>query len=232
MSLHNFNWIDYSIIGIIVFSTVISLIRGFMREALSLIIWVGAFWVAYKFADTFSTRFLTSISSESVRYLLGFLIIFFATLVVGAIVNYFASRVVYQTGLSAADRVLGLGFGFARGVLLVGVLLLCAVLTNLNKHPAWASSQVLPQFSEVVNWLYSILPEKVGALAEVAKKEVDEKLHLPKDDILPDLKDMDTTKTTEVTEKGSDEPKKMPVTIEQETDPVFDDHSSNKSRIR
>ena len=42
----NLNWVDYTIIGVIALSAVISIARGFVREVLSLIAWIGAFWVA------------------------------------------------------------------------------------------------------------------------------------------------------------------------------------------
>lgn len=39
-------WIDYAIIAVIAFSSLVSLIRGFVREALSLVTWGCAFFVA------------------------------------------------------------------------------------------------------------------------------------------------------------------------------------------
>lgn len=39
-------WVDYAILAIIGLSTVISLIRGFVKEAISLIVWIAAFFVA------------------------------------------------------------------------------------------------------------------------------------------------------------------------------------------
>ena len=172
----NLNWIDYTILGIIVFSTLISLVRGFIREVLSLIIWVGALWIAYKFTGTFADQFLSTFESETLRYPLAFFIVFLIVLIIGAIANYAIGRLVYQTGLSGTDRVLGLAFGLARGVLLVGVLLLAAALTNMNQNPAWAESRILPQFNGLVNWLYAMLPEKIEAFANIAQQEAEKKL--------------------------------------------------------
>ena len=39
-------WVDYAILAIIGLSTVISLVRGFVKEAISLIVWITAFFVA------------------------------------------------------------------------------------------------------------------------------------------------------------------------------------------
>ncbi|MGL4978074.1 MAG: CvpA family protein, partial [Plesiomonas sp.] len=42
-------WVDYAILGVIGFSSLVSLVRGFVREALSLVTWVVAFFVASHF---------------------------------------------------------------------------------------------------------------------------------------------------------------------------------------
>lgn len=60
------NWVDFSIIGIIVLSALISLVRGFMKEALSLVIWFSAFYVASRFYPNVSLL-LTQIENEMWR---------------------------------------------------------------------------------------------------------------------------------------------------------------------
>lgn len=46
------NWVDYLIIGIILISSGISIVRGFIKEVLSLISWIVAIWVAFMFLQT------------------------------------------------------------------------------------------------------------------------------------------------------------------------------------
>ena len=55
-------WVDYAIIGLILISSVIGLLRGFIREAFSLVIWVIAIWVGLTFSREFSS-FLDGIIS-------------------------------------------------------------------------------------------------------------------------------------------------------------------------
>ena len=80
-------WIDYAIIAVIGFSCLVSLIRGFVREALSLVTWGCAFFVASHYY-TYLAVWFTGFEDELVRNGIAIAILFIATLIVGAIVNY------------------------------------------------------------------------------------------------------------------------------------------------
>lgn len=108
-------WIDYAIIAVIAFSSLVSLIRGFVREALSLVTWGCAFFVASHYYTYLSVWF-TGFEDELVRNGIAIAVLFIATLIVGAIVNFVIGQLVEKTGLSSIDRVLGVCFGLARCV--------------------------------------------------------------------------------------------------------------------
>lgn len=151
------NWIDFTIIGIIGFSSLVSLIRGFIKEALSLVTWGCAFYVAshyfYLLAD-----FLTGFQQPMVRNGIAIGILFILTLIVGALVNYVISSLVEKTGLSGTDRVLGVCFGALRGGLIVAaVLFFLDTFTAFSKSPDWAQSQLIPQFSFIIRWFFDYL---------------------------------------------------------------------------
>ncbi|MCP5448903.1 MAG: CvpA family protein [Chromatiaceae bacterium] len=154
-------WVDYIIIGIIGLSALISLIRGFMREALSLAVWVVACFVAWTFFRELAPH-LTWFSLPSVRLGAALAILFLTTLLVGGLVNYLIVQLVEKTGLTGTDRLIGILFGAARGVLLVTLLVFLAGLTPLPEDPWWNASQLIGYFQELAVWLKALLPEDLA----------------------------------------------------------------------
>lgn len=149
--------IDYIIIGIIAFSILVSLLRGFVREVLSLGSWVVAFIVASQFYPYLAT-YLTQIESTYVRNGTSIGILFVATLLVGAVVNYVIAQLVDKTGLSGTDRVLGAAFGLVRGALIVAALLFFMdTFTNFEQTEWWKESQLIPHFGFIIEWFFQQL---------------------------------------------------------------------------
>ncbi|MDT1461834.1 colicin V production protein [Escherichia coli] len=150
-------WIDYAIIAVIAFSSLVSLIRGFVREALSLVTWGCAFFVASHYYTYLSVWF-TGFEDELVRNGIAIAVLFIATLIVGAIVNFVIGQLVEKTGLSGTDRVLGVCFGALRGVLIVAaILFFLDSFTGVSESEDWSKSQLIPQFSFIIRWFFDYL---------------------------------------------------------------------------
>lgn len=157
------NGVDYFIIAVVLLSGVISLLRGFAREALSLVGWVLAIWLALVFAPLLAGHLVPYVSVPEVRLGLGFVVILVATLVVTALVNLLVGRLVDGSGLSGTDRMLGLSFGIARGVFIVAILALLAGLTTFPQGVWWKESLLVGHFQALALWLRGFLPADIAS---------------------------------------------------------------------
>lgn len=147
------NWADWTIVVILAVSCLISIKRGFVKEALSLLVWVAAFVVASIFDERLAVLMTHLIPTPSLRAMTAFAALFAATLVVGAMLNYLIGELVRMTGLSGTDRLLGMVFGLARGALLVlAVVILLPVLVPVNQDPWWHESALIPRFLMFETW--------------------------------------------------------------------------------
>jgi membrane protein required for colicin V production len=162
-------WIDNGIIALVVVSMIISLIRGFVKEALSLVVWLLAFIIGARFSAPLSQLFVGHIANPSVRLAVSFLILFVVTLILGGLVNFLISELVVKTGLSGTNRLLGFIFGFLRGIVVVALLILFAQLTAIPNSKAWKESMLIPKIEPVALWLKVFVPQDLGQYLSVEK---------------------------------------------------------------
>jgi len=156
------NWLDLVIIAIIAISAVLSLFRGFTKEAISLATWILAFWLALAFSTRLAGMLPDSITSPTARIAVAFAGLFVLTVILGGIVNFLISSLVEKTGLTGTDRALGVVFGIVRGALLVVVLTLLAGLTTLPREASWNQSLMIGQFEQGAIWLKGYVPDSLA----------------------------------------------------------------------
>lgn len=153
---------DLIIIGIIFISVIISLMRGFVKEAFSLTGWLTSFWVAMTFSSGMAELFGSSIKDPTLRFFAAFVSLFVLSLVVASIVNFFASQFIQRVGLTGIDRTIGGVFGFLRGILLVTIIVMLLGLTTLPKESWWHESFFMFRFEVIATWLKDLLPSDVA----------------------------------------------------------------------
>lgn len=151
-------WIDYTILGIILISSIIGLFRGLIKEALSLTIWIVAIWIGLTFSRDFSSLLVGIISAPSGRIAVAFAILFLLTLIIGALISYLLGELVKKTGLTGSDRFAGMIFGVARGLVVTSIIIMLAGLTPLPEDPWWKESMLIPPFQQLAIWFKDHIP--------------------------------------------------------------------------
>ncbi|MGH8427959.1 MAG: CvpA family protein [Gammaproteobacteria bacterium] len=152
------NWADYVIVAIVVVSALLGLIRGFVREALSLAGWIGGFVVAAIFVEPGAHLIAPWVHDAQLRVVLAFAGLFALTLIFGLILAHVAGSLVERTGLGPVDRGFGLFFGIVRGYVFVAVLVVLASFTQVPKQPWWQQSKLIPYAQPVAAWIAQHLP--------------------------------------------------------------------------
>jgi len=156
------HWADIVILAIIGISALVSLLRGFLREVLSLLAWVLAFWVAFTFAPLVAGVLDPYVEVPSIRFLLGFAGLFVTTLLAVSLLGHIIVKLVNQTGLTGTDRMLGFLFGMARGGVVVLILVLLAGLTQVPRDPWWRESGLIAHFQRAALWTRNYLPDSIA----------------------------------------------------------------------
>jgi membrane protein required for colicin V production len=150
--------IDYAVLAIIALSVLFGVIRGLVREVLSLVAWISAFVAANFLAGEFAPLLPQGWATEELRLLVGFMVVFLVVLIAMSILAILASKLVKSAGLAWEDRAFGGGFGLARGLLVMIILVLLAGLTSLPRQPAWRNAWLSGPFETVAKRIKTWLP--------------------------------------------------------------------------
>lgn len=155
-----FNWADWSILAIISLSSLFSLKRGFVKEALSLVTWIAAFIIARTFNANLQTLLIDLIDTAVFRAIAAFAILFIGTLIVGAIINNLIGLLVKITGLTTTDRLLGVIFGVARGVIIVVVTIALLRVTPVVEDNWWQESVMITKLQVLEQWSRTVFEDQ------------------------------------------------------------------------
>ena len=150
---------DYVVLTIIGASVLLSIVRGLAREVLALAAWVAAFFAATMLSSSVAPSLTPYISSDSGRAFAAFAGVFLITLIAMSIIGLAVSGILRKAGLGMEDRLLGGFFGFARGLLIVMVLVLLGGLTAAPRQPVWNDAMLSPPLEALAAAMKPWLPQ-------------------------------------------------------------------------
>ena len=161
---------DIGIVAAVLLSVVVGFFRGFVKEAISVASLVVAAWAALQFAPLGGSLVEGFIGSEALQMWVGRALIFFAVLLLGGLAGWGVSYLINKGGLTGTDRVLGMGFGFCRGALIIGVIALAANYLGFSQDQWWRDSRLVPYAERVGEAIKALTPRAL----EYLKAPVDE----------------------------------------------------------
>ena len=172
---------DGIVLGVALFSAVLAMVRGFSREVLSVVSWVGSAYAAYKlypYGVPYAKNFIHEdkfaiIASAAVIFLIALIVISFITMRI--------ADMIIDSRIGALDRTLGFIFGAARGI-----LILVAAVQFFNEwvppanHPAWIAQAKSKPFLDDLGEKLKAALERGGPM--LCSVHADEQVELSDDD--------------------------------------------------
>lgn len=156
--------LDIIFIAILAISTLIGLIRGAVREILSLVGLAAAIYLAFKFADMISKEYVSQFFEQPrISYIIAFVLIIVVTIFAVALINLLISQLLKASGLSFVNRFMGLVFGALRGAVLSAVLVMViGFIPGATQANWWKASALAPFFQTIASRSIKYLPKEVA----------------------------------------------------------------------
>lgn len=151
--------IDIIIAVALVASIVVGLVRGFVKEALSIVTLLVAIWAALYFGPVVGGVSKSWLSSAELQIWFGRVLVFGVILSVGGLLGWGISKLVRVSMLGGLDRMLGSLFGIVRGILLVAVFVIGGQFAGFDNDGWWLKSRLLPHFEVVADWIKVLAPK-------------------------------------------------------------------------
>ena len=143
------SWIDFLIVLVCLASAGFGYWRGFAQEALSVVTWLVAIWLAWRSTWLVEPLLGNWVVAPELKIWVARAVIFLLILMIGGVIVWLVRELIRHSGLTRTDRTLGSLFGLIRGVLIVGLAVLVLEFMELDQDPWWQEARLSP-FSEQV----------------------------------------------------------------------------------
>ncbi len=145
--------LDYILIAIVVASSLIGFMRGFVHESLSLLIVLAALWLAFEYSSKVEFYFVDIIPNTSARLWAAVISIILATLLIGTVLKKIILHFMKKSESTYLDKFVGFLFGILRGFVVVALVVWGISNTSLKEKPWWQDSGMVKYLQESFAWL-------------------------------------------------------------------------------
>jgi membrane protein required for colicin V production len=149
---------DYLVLFVLICSVVISVLRGLVKEVLSLLGWIVALVVANAYSESLAVLLPDVIPGNVTRLIVAFIALFIGVRLLMALLTMALEEFIKATGLTVADRGLGSLFGLARGAVIVLTIVLICGMTALPQQPFWKDALFSPYAETAARSVKPFLP--------------------------------------------------------------------------
>jgi len=149
---------DYLVIFVMVTSVIISMLRGLVKEVLSLAGWVVAFVVANAYAAALAVMLPAVVPGEVLRLILAFIALFIGVRILMGLLSMALGALLDAGGLSLFDRALGAVFGVGRGLVIVLTAVILCGMTSLPQQDFWKEALLSPYAETGARLVKTFLP--------------------------------------------------------------------------
>jgi membrane protein required for colicin V production len=144
---------DYILIAIVIASSLIGFMRGFVHESLSLLIVLVALWLAFEYSSRVEFYFVDIIPNTSARLWAAVISIILATLLIGTVLKKIILHFMKKSESTYLDKFVGFMFGILRGFVVVALIVWGISNTSLKEKTWWQDSGMVKYMQESFAWL-------------------------------------------------------------------------------
>ncbi|HWJ96376.1 MAG TPA: CvpA family protein [Telluria sp.] len=149
---------DYLVLFVLICSVVISVLRGLVKEMLSLLGWIVSFVVANAYGEDLAKLLPEVIPGAVTRLIVAFIVLFIGVRLLMKLLTMAIEAAIKASGLTLADRGLGGLFGLARGLVIVLAAVLLCGMTAIPQQPFWKGAVLSPLAETAARTVKPFLP--------------------------------------------------------------------------
>ena len=153
---------DYIVIAVVAASVLLGIWRGVVGEIIALVAWVLAFFAARWWGDEVANSVLNAIRDPALRLVAAWVLIFIVVLMLMALLRLAIRGLLKALGLSPTDRLLGMIFGVARGLVIVLALVVVGSMTMAAQQKWWVEAYFSAPLETAVMAGKPWLPEDIA----------------------------------------------------------------------